>query len=872
MLDLPHILLAISGLLIVVSAIQPLARHLVISDAVLLAVVGVAIGVGATVVMETNHHTPLDHVASTLLAIPVDSEAFLFVFLPLLVFHGGLSIDVRGMVHDAAPILLLAVVAVFLTTAAIGFALCPFAPVPLIVCLMVGAIVATTDPSAVVGVFREIGADARLTRLVEGEALLNDAAAISLFTMLMTTLVRHQVPSVMGAASSFVLAFMGGLLVGYGFARIMLAAIPRLNGIIAAEVTLTLALPYLAYIVGDEFLHVSGVVAASVAGLTVSSIGPSTFRPQSWSFLQDIWKQISFWASSMVFILASMLVPRLMIGVTRSDLLLVAIVVAAAMAARALVLFGLLPALATLKLSQRVPAKFQVTILWGGLRGAITLALALSVTENSFISTDVKRMVAILATSFALITLLVNGTTLRYLVTWLGLDRLSPVDQALRNQVVAIGLQDVRDAIEERGQDYGFSPQSVDHVLRIYNRRIAEETAANTFDTAITDRERVLIGLLTFASQEKATLLEMFKDRAISRHVMENLLRAAESMVDGVRSDGRLGYIRAARRRLRPTLKFRVAQWMHKHLRINKPLMYRMMERYEILLLSYLVYLTMMRFMKRRMEPVLGERVAEIVSEIVGRRRELLSEALDTLRVQYPGYAEALETRMLRQIALRLEANEYAELHRESLIGEELYEELQRDLEARRDRLSQPLRFNLQTGMDNRIREFPLLSELQPAVLHDLSMNFSMRFPVPGEAVFKRGAVARSVFFISSGTVELVDGNHVITLGAGDFFGEDEVLKGGRRHATARSRSFGQLLELKADVFRDLVAEQPDLQSLIERIVSSRHPRSIVEEPQIVEEKARHDITGQPLISFDRKRLAEKGQPAKASAPYPAAE
>ncbi|MDT8330899.1 cation:proton antiporter, partial [Roseomonas gilardii] len=182
LIDLPHILLAIAALLVVVSAVQPLAKRLMLSDTVLLAVVGTVLGGGAAYLMEQRVNKAIDDVAGTLINFPVNAEVFLFIFLPLLVFHGALSIDVRRLARDAAPVLVLAVVAVLVTTAAIGFALAPIAGVPLASCLLLGAIVATTDPSAVVGVFRDIGADSRLTRLVEGESLLNDAAAISIFT------------------------------------------------------------------------------------------------------------------------------------------------------------------------------------------------------------------------------------------------------------------------------------------------------------------------------------------------------------------------------------------------------------------------------------------------------------------------------------------------------------------------------------------------------------------------------------------------------------------------------------------------------------------------------------------------------------------
>ena len=156
---MPDILLAMAAMLVVVSAVQPLARRLLVSDAVLLALVGMLIGAGATFLLSRDLGGSLNEMAATFAHFPVNSQVFLFVFLPALVFHGALSLDVRRLARDIAPVLLLAVVAVVATTAAVGFALQPIAGQKLTVCLLLGAIVATTDPSAVIGVFGDIGAD-----------------------------------------------------------------------------------------------------------------------------------------------------------------------------------------------------------------------------------------------------------------------------------------------------------------------------------------------------------------------------------------------------------------------------------------------------------------------------------------------------------------------------------------------------------------------------------------------------------------------------------------------------------------------------------------------------------------------------------------
>jgi CPA1 family monovalent cation:H+ antiporter len=225
---------------------------------------------------------------------------------------------------------------------------------------------------------------------------------------------------------------------------------------------------------------------------------------------------------------------------------------------------------------------------------------------------------------------------------------------------------------------------------------------------------------------------------------------------------------------------------------------------------------------------VLGRRVTEVVGDIVARREDLLKDAMDVLRLQYPGYAEALEGRMLRQIGLRLESEEYIGLKRESLIGEELHDELLRGLETLRRQVARPLQFNIQSGVDGRIKEFEIFSGLQDALLHDLAMSVTTRFAVPGERIYREGQAARSVFLISRGVVVMkgtAPGSEEILLTTGEFFGEAELLADRPRRAErARANSFCHLLELDIADFQRLLNEAPDLAVRMERSARARAP------------------------------------------------
>jgi CPA1 family monovalent cation:H+ antiporter len=149
--------------------------------------------------------------------------------------------------------------------------------------------IATTDPSAVLAVFHQVGAPARLVRLVEGESLLNDAAAIAIVGVLLAVLTgQAEAATPLLAPRALAASFNGGLAVGAIAGRVVTWVLPRLGGEGKAEVSLVLALPYPLYLVVDQSLHWSGVVAVVGAGLVISGLGRTRLSVRNWRQLQLI--------------------------------------------------------------------------------------------------------------------------------------------------------------------------------------------------------------------------------------------------------------------------------------------------------------------------------------------------------------------------------------------------------------------------------------------------------------------------------------------------------------------------------------------------------------------------------------------------------
>lgn len=830
MLDTALVLLVIAGLLAIVGLCQPLAARLRLPSSVLLAGIGVAIGLAPTVSRSLGLAHWIDRAAALFAGLPVSATMLLYVFLPLLVFEAGIVTDVRRTVEDAAAILVLAVIVTVFTMAVIGLALWPFARMPLPVCLLLGSIVATTDPAAVIAVFRDVGAPARLTRLVEGEALLNDAAAVALFIVLLAMILPGGRADIAAGFGQFAAAFVGGGAVGFVFGRILLWIMPYLGDDRLAETTLSLAFAYLAFVVAQHVLDLSGIVAVLAASLTLAALGPARIAPEDWSFLVELWEQIAFWARSLIFILAAILVPRLLVEIGWRDLMLLAVLVAAAFGARFFALFVLVPPLEHFRLTERIDRSYKLAIIWGGLRGALTLVLALAVTENPAIPHDIQRFVAVLATGYVLYTLFVNGTTLRPAIGLLGLDRLSPRESALRDRILALSHAEAREAAREIARTHGISPETADRVVAPYDLARAEEdlvrAEAAADGQAISERDRLAVALVALANQERLLVLRLRSDRIAAPAAAQVLLGNAGALADAARRDGRLGYQHASERALALTAPFRIAYFLYRRLGVVRLLADRLADRVERLLLMRFVTERLVAFNDQQIAPLVGTRIAAICSDIIDRRRRAIADALDVMRRQYPGYVAELEARFLRQSALRHELTRYQSLYEDGLIPRELYDDLRRGVIGSRAAAERP-RFDIGLDTHQLVTHLDLLAGLDEQQLDRICRLLRPRLAVPGEVIIRRGERGDAVFFIASGAVEVRFAARRVRLGTGEFFGEMALLWRRPRQADVVALTYCQLLVLREADFARFMAANPAARAAIHKVAAARHEQNV---------------------------------------------
>ncbi len=426
-----------------------------------------------------------------------------------------------------------------------------------------------------------------------------------------------------------------------------------------------------------------------------------------------------------------------------------------------------------------------------------------------------------LATGFVLFTLLVNGLTLRPVIRLLQLDRLSPLNEALRCKVLALSLADVRDAVRLSAQNYRIDAAAARSVTEDYSRRIDELQSRPDLDNAISDEDRIRIGLVALTNRERRIILDHHERRTVSGAAIEYLLHNTNRILDGARSEGREGYDRAACKVLAFPRRFRVAHFLHRTLRIGGPLQREISIRFEVLLTRHLALEELARFAGTRLEPMIGRSITAVLREIIAGRAEAIARALDALRLQYPEHARMLEARFLEQSGLQLLILRYQDLFEEGLIGGELFDDLEQE-HARQllsDRLP-PLDLGLRA--EQLIRSFPMFAGLDETELEAVVRVLRPRLLVPDEMIVRKGERGRSMFFIASGAVEVVLPAQRIRLGSGDFFGEMALLSRGPRTADVVSLGYGRALELARADFRRFLRDYPRARAEIEATAAAR--------------------------------------------------
>jgi CPA1 family monovalent cation:H+ antiporter len=388
----------IVGLLLIASLVAITARRLRLPYTVGLVLMGLALTL------------------LTAAEIQISPQVILGLLVPPLIFDAAFHIRIEDLRRDFWLILLLAVPGVILTTLMVGGLVAWGTGLSVQIAMVFGALVAATDPVAVIALFRRLGVPRRLQVLMEGESLLNDGTAIVMFGLMVDIVLTGRF-NLTTSVGQFLTVAGGGTLVGIILGMVASQIIGRIDDPLV-ETTLTTVLAYGAFLTA-EFLHTSGVLAVVAAGLVNGNVGPRGMSATTRVVVFNFWEYAAFLANSLIFLLIGLVID---LDILFQNWLAIGWAILAVLAARAVGIYSFSV------FGREISLKWKHVLYWGGLRGAIVLALALSLPNQGLFLAERSRLQA-MAFGVVLFTLLVQGFSMDWLIKRLKLVQRSHIQE-----------------------------------------------------------------------------------------------------------------------------------------------------------------------------------------------------------------------------------------------------------------------------------------------------------------------------------------------------------------------------------------------------------------------------------------------------------
>ena len=393
---IPHAVELLVGLLGLAAFVAVIARPLRLPYTVALVVAGLLVGMGASAVGYAS--------------VEVSPEVVLLVLLPGLVFEAAYRLRIRHLRLWFGGLALLAVPGVVVSAAIVAVVLNQGTGLRLDLAFIVGAMVSATDPAAVVATFKRLRVPEALSTMVDGESLLNDGTGLVLFAIAVSAVHAPIGPAeaVVAFAGTVGISLAIGLVTGYLATRVIGLVDDHL-----VELTISVVLAYGSYILADQ-LGLSGVIATVTAAIVLGNSGPGQTMSETGSDAIDtVWEFFAYLLTAVVFLLVGLAIPpaRLLDSIGP-----IAWGIAGILIGRALVVYVLLGGASRLALrpgmADVLSAGWLNVMFWAGLRGAVAVAMALSLPA------DVPQRALLQEITFGVVlfTLLFQGTTIGRIV------------------------------------------------------------------------------------------------------------------------------------------------------------------------------------------------------------------------------------------------------------------------------------------------------------------------------------------------------------------------------------------------------------------------------------------------------------------------
>lgn len=474
-------------------------------------------------------------------AIRITPELVLFIFLPILLFESAFHFEFREFRRVINPAFFLATVGILISTTIMGLVLHLATGMHVTDALLYGSIISSTDPIAVLTVFKKLGVPKRLHLLIDGESMLNDATSVILYRIFLgltaTGTVGLTGNELAGSFGEFLIVLFGGVVIGAIVGVLFANLIAFVDNVSAVEIALTIVLSHLVFILAEHYFHVSGILAVLTAGLAMGNYGRTKISPSVLDNMKEIWEFLGFLATSLVFLL---------IGYEASlrgfidNAEAVVIMIVAGLIARVISTYPLEFIYNGMIRSEhrKISFAWMHIVNWGALRGVLPLVIILSLPE----SYEHRELFINLVLGAIYFSLVVNGITMGWLLKGLKIDKpnianlieikvteLLVLQSLLRNLDTLLAHEEISYKTYEKHKQ-GIKEQLAT-VQKVIDQWLNDKGSRKFSEEMIKVIKRYCLQI------EKSVYRELFGKGAINEHVYNNLRYIIDNQADYINED-----------------------------------------------------------------------------------------------------------------------------------------------------------------------------------------------------------------------------------------------------------------------------------------------------------------------------------------------
>jgi len=792
-MPLSESILILMALLALAMIAAPLTRSLPIPFTVVLVGIGIALG-WTSQFWEPLHQ--LQHFRLT-------PDLVLFIFLPTLIFESGYNLDARQLIKDIFPVLVLAVPALLLSTFLVGAGLHLVFDMPLSLALLFGALISATDPVAVISLFKELGAPLRLTVLVEGESLFNDATAIVVFNILLgMALVGGSMDghTMLHAGYEFIYVFFGGALLGLICGLIVCEWMRLMRDNFSAILVLSVILAYVSFIFAEHCLHVSGVMAVVGASLCLGVYGVTRISHHAGELLRESWEVFAYICNALLFLLVGLSVDLHNLA---THLPYIAVAIVLVLLSRLPAVYLMLPATLRRFHLPAVRSGDKHIMWWGGLKGGLAIAIVLSLPEDL----AARQLLLDMTLGVVIFTLLINAPSIKPLMNKLGMNALNANEKVELEQGVLHAQKHALNVLQRMEKARFMSKVSLHQANSLIQDVMQPQHASIS-------PARQLSHVRQIASRAEVEELEHLRDAGV---VPQYLLLDIKSELR-LEREATSGEVAG----LNPVLK--VEQKLLRWLR-ERDTMASWLSRYQALRISGLLRRTILRILMTDAANAHLKSRKDIDDDARNTVRNELKTRLNALHAQltevhenYPGFFSRFETRMGMLAALAGAGWQADDDHKHGEIGKKAYCRIQQLITEAESRIPEVKNTPLNPPAKDLIRMVPIFSRLSTQAAETLASQAAVVTFLPGDTVIEEGARGDALYIISHGEVMVShrentqDSAILANLRTGDFFGEMALLGDQVRKATVTAIQASTLLRLTRKEVLALASQYPEVQ------------------------------------------------------------